>query len=215
MAGNTGKKGGQYDNKNAEKWTEEIALELGNDLIQWLKKEPSYYIDKSKRIRIRDANLFLGEFLVEKRLDDATLTMLCKIDSFAVLYARAKKIQELKLAKHGCLGFLEASMTKFCLINHHGYKDKIEQTNENINYNTDISLSEFSTESLETMAKMSADELINLSKNISKPKAKHKAKRKAKPKVPKKQTKKKIKPKTKSKAKSKTKKPPVINQIPL
>ena len=35
----TGKKGGQLGNKNAQKWTEEKALKLGEELIRWYDED--------------------------------------------------------------------------------------------------------------------------------------------------------------------------------
>ena len=47
-----------------------------------------------------------------------------KFTSFHALLEIAKTIQEAKLLKYGVADRLNASMTKFCLINHHGYFDK-------------------------------------------------------------------------------------------
>ena len=38
------KKGGQLGNKNAEKWTEEEALKLGNDLLDWMKADDNFWV---------------------------------------------------------------------------------------------------------------------------------------------------------------------------
>lgn len=104
--------GGQPGNKNAEKWTEEIAIALGNELIEWLKAKKS--------------NIFYEEFLViEKNLDDSLIFYLeTKFNSFAELKARAKRIQEIKLKKYGVADKLNATMTKFIMINNHDYKSE-------------------------------------------------------------------------------------------
>ena len=106
-------KGGQKDNKNAEKWTEEKALELGNEMIEWLKT---------------DENVFYGQFLhVEKDLHLHTLTYLeNKFESFLQLKKKAQKIQEFKLLNKGLNNEVNPTITIFTLKNHHNYKDKTE-----------------------------------------------------------------------------------------
>lgn len=103
-----------------EKWTEEEALKLGNELINWLKEKDEDGEDKG--------NMFFDEFLImEKNLNEGTITYLCdKFSSFSHLKEQAKKIQEIKLKKYGVEGRLNASMTKFTLMNNHGWTDKSE-----------------------------------------------------------------------------------------
>jgi len=112
-------------NKAAEKWTEAVALKLGQELIDWLKEVDEEGNDK--------ANMFFNEFLIiEKDLDDSTIDYLCKkFTSFSELITKAKKIQEIKLVKYGVADRLNATMTKFVLTNHHGYKDKTDLTSDN------------------------------------------------------------------------------------
>ena len=103
----------------AEKWTEEIALDLADELIEWMKKE--------------DANIFYEDFLyIEKDLYKDLITYLCTKfpKSFALKIKRAKKIQEIKLKKLGVLDQLNSAMTRFTLINNHGWKDRIESNVE-------------------------------------------------------------------------------------
>ena len=104
--------GGQPDNKNAEKWTEEVAQELGQSLVEWMKKEKT--------------NIFFEEFLfIKNDLHPCTITYLKnKFMSFSKFIEKAKKIQEIKLIKWGTADKLNASMTKFVMINHHGYKSE-------------------------------------------------------------------------------------------
>lgn len=94
-----------------EKWTEDRALKLANDLIVWQKAKP--------------ANMFWEEFLViEKDLYPELISYLSKkFTSFLKLIERAKKIQEIKLKKYGTADKLNATITKFVLINEHGWKD--------------------------------------------------------------------------------------------
>ncbi|MDO4729121.1 MAG: hypothetical protein Q4B43_08980 [Bacteroidota bacterium] len=103
-----------------EKWTEEKALQLGNELINWLKEKDKDGNDKG--------NVFFEEFLViEKDLYPELIKYLGdKFTSFFKLIEQAKKIQEIKLMKLGVLNNLNASITKFVLINKHDWKDKHE-----------------------------------------------------------------------------------------
>lgn len=104
----------------AEKWTEEKALKLGNELIDWLKEKDEEGEDKG--------NMFYQEFLiVEKNLYEGVISYLCdKFTSFSKLIEKARKIQEIKLVKYGVGDRLNATMTKFTLINNHGWSDKQE-----------------------------------------------------------------------------------------
>jgi len=103
--------------KPQEKWTEEKAIEVGNDLIKWLSLE--------------DENIFFEEYLVIERgfYPELIAYLSNKHTSFLKLIEKAKKIQELKLIKYGVFDKLNAQMTKFVLTNHHNYKDKSEVDN--------------------------------------------------------------------------------------
>lgn len=94
------------------RWTEEKALQVGNELIEWLKEE--------------DTNIFFNEFLYIK--NDYHKDLICylckKFSSFAELIKKATDIQETKLVKFGCFDKLNAQMTKFTLINNHNWRDK-------------------------------------------------------------------------------------------
>ena len=97
-----------------EKWTEKKALKLGNDLINWLKKD--------------EEHIFYREYLTIVNDFEETLTsrLAHKFSSFKKLLSRAKKIQEIKLMKYGVFDKLNAQMTKFTLINNHGWSDRKE-----------------------------------------------------------------------------------------
>lgn len=97
-----------------EKWTKKKALDLGNELLLWLK-------DKEN-----PTNMFFEEFLIiEKDLHPRTIAYLKeKFTSFCKLIEQAKKIQEIKLKKYGTADKLNAAMTKFVLINNHNWTDK-------------------------------------------------------------------------------------------
>lgn len=105
-------------NKAAEKWTEENALQLGDELIEWLT-------DKSK-----PQNVFFEEFLIiEKDLNTKIISYLSnKFSTFSNLLEKAKKVQELKLLKLGLDNKLNPTLTKFVLTNHHDYKERKEES---------------------------------------------------------------------------------------
>lgn len=104
------------DYQPEEKWTEEEALKLGNDLIVWMKAN--------------SINMFWEEYLViERDLYEGVISYLCgKFTSFSKLIEKAKKIQEIKLKKYGTADQLNATITKFVLINDHDWRDKSELT---------------------------------------------------------------------------------------
>lgn len=111
------KVGGQLGNTNAQKWTEQALLEIGNKLLKWMESKN---------------NIFFEEFLLEHDLYGTFLaTYRDKYPSFSKLVYRADKIQEIKLKKLALMKETDSSMTKFCLINHHGFvseKTQNEQT---------------------------------------------------------------------------------------
>ena len=126
--GNTGKAGGQYGNKNADKWTEKKALELGQKLLDWLDKPAEYHRNyKTGERKLEEINLFVVEFFARQGLyKDIVYKLRNKFKSFGDLYAQAKLIQEYKLNRHGIIGDLNPIMSKFCLTNHHNYSERLE-----------------------------------------------------------------------------------------
>ena len=110
------------DYQPQEKWTEKRALEVGNELLEWLKAE--------------DDNLFFEEFLyLENDYYTELIAYLSKkFSSFLRLIEKAKKIQEIKLYKYGAFDKLNSQITKFVLINEHGKtSEKTENKTENTN----------------------------------------------------------------------------------
>ena len=101
-------------------WTEDAALKLGNELIEWLKEKDDDEEDKG--------HIFYEEFLIiENDYYPELISYLCeKFSSFFKLIKKAEKIQELKLQKYGVGDRLNSSMTKFVLANKHGWKEKQE-----------------------------------------------------------------------------------------
>lgn len=105
-----------------EKWTEEQALIVGKNLIDWLKAKDDEGEDKG--------NIFFEEFLIIENDYYPTLIayLTHKFTSFSNLIDKAKKIQELKLQKYGVGDRLNATMTKFVLTNQHGWTEKVDNT---------------------------------------------------------------------------------------
>lgn len=117
----TGRKGGQINNKNAEKWTEEIALTVANNLIEYLKKTPKYYQLEDGSLKLDDPYLFFGYYLENEDLDDATLAYLSqKFESFSKLMKKANKLQREKLMKLTSSGVLNSTFSMFILKCDHG-----------------------------------------------------------------------------------------------
>jgi hypothetical protein len=110
----------EYQPEGNEIWTEKKALKIFEELKAWHKADK--------------INIFWEEFLfIENDYPVNLISYLVnKFSSCRELYERAKKIQEIKLKKYGTADNLNAAMTKFVLINEHGWKDKqeIEQSNK-------------------------------------------------------------------------------------
>jgi hypothetical protein len=86
----------------------------------WLKEKDDDGEDKG--------HIFFEEFLIiENNYYPELITYLSKkFLSFFNLIEKAKKIQEIKLQKYGVGDRLNATMTKFVLINQHNWKEKSE-----------------------------------------------------------------------------------------
>ena len=106
--------GGQPGNKNAQKWTEQSALALGEEMIQWMLAKPS--------------NIYFKEFLVmHKGLYSTVINWLSdNYQSFFSLKKRAMEIQEIKLLKYAGAKGCHSTMAIFSLKNNHGYRDRQE-----------------------------------------------------------------------------------------
>ena len=116
LKGNTGVKGGQLGNTNAEVWTEEEVLKIGNELVEWMKI---------------NSNILFKRFLLTKKINKSFLSRYKKLyPSFAELLKEAKGWQEVKFLEGGLKKEFDASITKFCLINHHGYVSEVTQTEQ-------------------------------------------------------------------------------------
>ena len=126
MKNKTRKEGGQPGNKNAEKWTEEIALELGQGMVEWLR--PKYVKDKKtgKTTDLHASNFFYEDYVInEQDLHPNIIGYLSKkFDSFYELEKKAMKVQELKLCRYGIAKGLNPAVLIFVLKNKHGFRDK-------------------------------------------------------------------------------------------
>jgi len=114
--------GKQFEKGNnaAEKWTEEEALKLGNDMLKWFKAE--------------NENIFFEDFLylscnesdyagsIYKELP-AYLSK--KFSSFLNILDKCREIEKIKLKKFGALNKLNANIVKFLLSAEYGLTDKI------------------------------------------------------------------------------------------
>jgi len=153
---NEGKKFSK-DYQPEEKWTEEKALKLGNDLIEWLKAKNEDDED--------EGNILYEEFLVvEKDLHEKTILYLkSKFKSFLPLYEKAKKIQEIKLHKYGLADKLNPNMCKFSLNVNHGWIDKkaTDLTTNGKDINSTIPDDSFISAEIARQVKQKAEELNN------------------------------------------------------
>lgn len=106
--------GGQPKNNNAEKWTEEKALELGNKLIEWMRSQPQ--------------NIWFQDFLyIQNDYEYNILHYLSeKFDSFSTLKKKADAIQEFKMQRYANSKYINPTIAVFNLKNKHGWTDRRE-----------------------------------------------------------------------------------------
>lgn len=109
-------------NKCAEKWSEEEAIKLGDELLEWMYS--------------RIDNVFFEDFfVVEKKLYPTIYSFLIeKFEPFSKRIELAKKIQEIRISK-GCLtNEFNGGFGKFFLSANHGMSEKsiteVEQKGE-------------------------------------------------------------------------------------
>ena len=114
-----------------EIWTEEISVRFLTDMIEWLKEKDDEGDDKG--------NIFYEEFILlvadpkkyhekAKIYHELPSYLGNKFTSCLKLIEKAKEIQRIKLIKYGVADRLNASMTKFVLMNNHGMTDKTDVT---------------------------------------------------------------------------------------
>jgi hypothetical protein len=95
-------------------WTEEKILELGQELIDWLK--------------VDEENIWFERFLYEEKdlYPQLISEMTNKYSKFAELIKKAKKIQESKLVDGTLKMGLNPTMAIFVLKNHYQYTDRTQ-----------------------------------------------------------------------------------------
>ncbi len=96
-----------------EKWTEAKALELADEMIEWMKDEKNIYYEKFI-VMVKDLYPQIISELSEKH------------KSFSEAIKKAKKYQELKLLEGSTIGSYNPTSVIFQLKNNHGYKDRQE-----------------------------------------------------------------------------------------
>ena len=115
----TGKKGGQLGNNNAQKWTEEKALKIGEELISWYDED--------------NTNIFFEQFLQQRGIYRDLIGYLSRtFPSFLDLIKKAKQMQEGRICVLGLNKVLNPAMCIFILKNVHGYRDQ-QQHDHSIN----------------------------------------------------------------------------------
>lgn len=110
-------------NKAAEKWSEDEALRLGNNLIDWLREA--------------DENIFFEDFIYLQSHDfsgkvypEVLAYLSNKFPSFLNLLGKAKKIEEIKIKKFSAFDKLNSTISKFLLSANHGYKERSDITTD-------------------------------------------------------------------------------------
>jgi hypothetical protein len=100
------------------KWTEQKAMELANELIEWMKSS--------------DNNIFFERFLVENKEQSPQIVseLSKKFKSFSEAIKRARKIQEYKIIDMGTMRS-NSTFAMFLLKSNHGYIEEYQkQTKE-------------------------------------------------------------------------------------
>lgn len=93
-------------NSIAAKWTEDAALKLGQELIEWMGEAES--------------NFWLKDFLIEKELYADVIGYLSeKYPRFCDYIARAKEIEASRIQKFALMNQLNTGMAQWVLAVHH------------------------------------------------------------------------------------------------
>jgi hypothetical protein len=118
-----------------EKWTEEKALALLQELKDWMFETEDILDRDGNKIGERDkGNVLWKDFLYRKGLYDMIIYHLReKFSTFERELEDVKAIQEHRLQVLGLYGVTNPNMTKFVLQNKHGWKEKVENENKNTN----------------------------------------------------------------------------------
>lgn len=121
------KTGAQYGNKNAEKWTEEAALKIGVELLQWIGEPGDTEITKDGRV-VTYPNMFFTRFLKERGLCYSLISDLSKkFDSFSILIKKCKSAQKELLVENALMNKTNSTMSIFWLKANYGVLDQPER----------------------------------------------------------------------------------------
>lgn len=117
-----------------EKWTEERALEVAFNLLDWLRAE--------------DENIFFKDYLHLKNSYPKNIVKYLsdKFKSFREVIEDAKNIQEIKLVKFGVFDKLNSGLTKHVLDNVHGWTSQKIETKQEINQGIKVNVIDNETE---------------------------------------------------------------------
>ena len=96
-----------------KKYTTEYIEKLADELIVWIKTDNN--------------NFWIKDFCLEKNIDPRLMTEWCKEnEKFSEAHGIAKAFQESRIFKGSMLNTFNSSMSKFALINNHGWAEKTE-----------------------------------------------------------------------------------------
>ena len=108
-------KKGQFTQGNtlSKKYTEKDAIQLGEELINWMRES--------------ETNIQFQEFFVViKGMNPKTYNYLStKYESFSNMLELAKKMQEIRIVKGGLLNEYNSTFCKFLLSANHGMSEKV------------------------------------------------------------------------------------------
>lgn len=131
------KTGAQYGNKNAEKWTEEEALKVGVELLEWIGTPGPREVTKDGFLTY--PNMFFTKFLKERKLCYSLISDLTKkFDSFSSLIKKCKEIQKDLLMENALNNKTNSTFTMFLLKCNYGMmeaREKAETVVETVKYN--------------------------------------------------------------------------------
>lgn len=106
------------------KWTEALAIELGEAWLKWLEEDES--------------RAYANEFTAYKGIHEQRLYELTrKYPAFSEYHKKAQQIQKARLVKLALKGGNNQAGTIFILKNVAGMADKVETKSQNVNYNYD------------------------------------------------------------------------------
>lgn len=113
-------------NKNNEIWTEELALDFGNDILQWMREKPENIF--FKQFIYVDGDLTKYHNAGAKVYADTPKYLASRFDSFKEILNVCREIEEAKLLNMGSFNKINSGMAKFVLSCNFNYAEKSQQT---------------------------------------------------------------------------------------